>query len=185
MDRCLANRTPHRGHLQRALRAALRELGPLSRALDGCVAAQLGINATDLRCLRLLQHGKSRTAGRLAREGGLTTGATTAVLDRLERAGLARRTRDSVDRRRVIVHIAPVAPQRLHALDTVYRSRIRKAAAGLTTRQLTLVLDYMMKVAEIGAAHSDWLQRASPELLHQVSKGGGLTAGPSDDRRIR
>ena len=66
-------------------------------------AEAVGVNPSDLACLcLLLLHGPS-PAGRIAELTGLTTGAVTGVIDRLERAGLAQRVADSSDRRKVIV----------------------------------------------------------------------------------
>ena len=61
---------------------------------DEAVADAIGLNRTDMRCLDVIQREGPVPAGRLAEETGLTTGAITTVLDRLERAGFARRTRD-------------------------------------------------------------------------------------------
>jgi DNA-binding MarR family transcriptional regulator len=67
------------------------------------VAQAVGLNPSDLGCLcLLLLHGPS-PAGRLAELTGLTTGAVTGVIDRLERAGFAQRALDPSDRRKVIV----------------------------------------------------------------------------------
>jgi DNA-binding MarR family transcriptional regulator len=76
---------------------------------DQAVADAIGINRTDLRCLDVIQRDGPVPAGRLADETGLTTGAITTVLDRLERAGFARRVRDPTDRRRVLVEVTPEA----------------------------------------------------------------------------
>jgi DNA-binding MarR family transcriptional regulator len=66
-------------------------------------AEAVGLNPSDLGCLcLLLLHGAS-SAGRLAELLGLTTGAVTGVIDRLERAGFAHRVVDPSDRRKVIV----------------------------------------------------------------------------------
>ena len=53
----------------------------------------------------------ARSPPELAAEAGLTTGAVTAVIDRLERAGYARRVRDDEDRRRVKVEVTPKLEQ--------------------------------------------------------------------------
>ena len=82
----------------------------LFRAIDGdmdrmdeVAAARLGISRTDFRCLDILSRGNSMTPGQLAEETGLSSGATTALLDRLEKGGFVRRKRDVKDRRRVFV----------------------------------------------------------------------------------
>ena len=90
--------------------ALLEEIGDFSRKsqaaadlFDERISEFLGINRTDGRCLDIVgQHGKV-SAGQLSIEAGLTTGAVTAVIDRLESAGYVQRVRDPVDRRKVWV----------------------------------------------------------------------------------
>jgi DNA-binding MarR family transcriptional regulator len=71
--------------------------------MDAAVADLLGVNRTDVLCLDILARLGTVTAGRLAEESRLTTGAITAVIDRLERSGHVRRLPDPADRRRVLV----------------------------------------------------------------------------------
>jgi DNA-binding MarR family transcriptional regulator len=77
----------------------------LDRAFDNRAAEALGVNLTDLHCLNIVENSGGITAGALAAEAGLTTGAVTGVVDRLERAGYARRAPDPADRRRVKVEV--------------------------------------------------------------------------------
>ena len=84
--------------------------------LDHAVAEYMGIDDTAFRCLDILDQEGPMTAGRLAERAGLSPGAMTALLDRLENRGFARRTRDTEDRRRVMVEIAPELRQRGAAL---------------------------------------------------------------------
>jgi len=76
---------------------------------DQAVADALGLNRTDMRCMDVIEREGPVAAGRLAEATGLTTGAITTVLDRLERGGVARRVRDESDRRRVLVELTPEA----------------------------------------------------------------------------
>jgi DNA-binding MarR family transcriptional regulator len=86
----------------------LRRNQVLTQMLDEAAAAYLGINPIDGRAVDVIdQHGRI-TAGELARELRLSTGAVTALVDRLERAGYARRVRDQDDRRRVLIEVTPV-----------------------------------------------------------------------------
>jgi DNA-binding MarR family transcriptional regulator len=79
---------------------------------DEVACEYLGINRSDGRALDILdQHGRL-TAGRLAAESGLSSGAITTLLDRLERAGYVRRLRDEGDRRRVLVELTDLAHER-------------------------------------------------------------------------
>jgi DNA-binding MarR family transcriptional regulator len=86
---------------------AMRTSQNVSEAFDEHVAAALGINRTDLRCLDILGQRGALTAGQLAEAMHLSSGAITTLVDRLERAGYARRTRDTADRRRVLVEATP------------------------------------------------------------------------------
>jgi DNA-binding MarR family transcriptional regulator len=105
----------------------LIKIGDLSRhsqsatdLFDERVANFLGINRTDGRCLDIIgRHGKV-SAGTLAIEAGLTTGAVTAVIDRLEAAGYVRRVRDQLDRRKIWVECTPHVNQIVEMIFGVY-----------------------------------------------------------------
>jgi DNA-binding MarR family transcriptional regulator len=86
----------------------LRRNQVLTQMLDESFCDHVGINGTDGRALDVIdQHGRI-TAGELARELRLSSGAVTTVIDRLERAGFARRVPDEQDRRRVLVEVTPI-----------------------------------------------------------------------------
>ena len=72
---------------------------------DSAVADALGLNRTDMRCVDAIEREGPLTAGQLAEATGLTSGAMTTALDRLERAGFVQRVRDAEDRRRVLVKL--------------------------------------------------------------------------------
>jgi DNA-binding MarR family transcriptional regulator len=109
---------------------------------DELVASRLGINRSDLRCLDLLHEAGTMTAGQLAAGSGLTTGAATRMLDRLERIGYVRRRPDSADRRRVLVELTP----RARKLAAQLYGSFDDAAAGLSRYrpdQLALLRDFL------------------------------------------
>jgi DNA-binding MarR family transcriptional regulator len=85
--------------LEHAARRSSAQGVMFSQAVANCV----GISSSDLECLDFLNLEGRVTAGRLAEVTGLTTGAITGVVDRLEKAGLARRERDADDRRKVFI----------------------------------------------------------------------------------
>lgn len=94
----------------------LRGLGDLARKfstqtvlLHEVIAQTVGLNATDTRCLSLIRFHPDGTvtAGWLADLTGLTTGAITHILDRLEKKGFIERARDTEDRRKVFVRLRP------------------------------------------------------------------------------
>jgi DNA-binding MarR family transcriptional regulator len=90
-----------REELEAAFGDAVRAYQTAVDNFDQAMADHIGINRTDARCIDLIDQAGGMTAGELARAAGLTTGAVTAVIDRLEKAGLARRVPDPADRRRV------------------------------------------------------------------------------------
>jgi DNA-binding MarR family transcriptional regulator len=89
------------------LENALRRSSAQGVIFGQTVANTVGISGSDLECLDFLNLEGRVTAGRLAEVTGLTTGAITGVVDRLERAGLVRRERDPADRRKVFIAIVP------------------------------------------------------------------------------
>ena len=119
--------------------------------LHQAIAQTIGLNATDTKCLDLiLSHPMgSMTAGRLSTMTGLTTGAITHILDRLEKRQIIERVRDTGDRRRVFVH---VNPQSLAPLMPQYEM-IGKAYTDLVDQysdeQLRLICDYMEKASVV------------------------------------
>lgn len=90
---------------------ALRASQTASDMMDEAFCDFLGINRTDGRCLDVIDRFGELTAGKLAKEVGLTTGAVTAMIDRLETAGLVQRKRDADDRRKVLIEMTPGAKQ--------------------------------------------------------------------------
>ncbi len=84
-----------------------RIAGNQDSAFDNLAAERLGLNRTDLHCVNIIENSGGLTAGELAKEAGLTSGAVTGVIDRLERAGYARRVADPADRRRVKLEVTP------------------------------------------------------------------------------
>ena len=82
---------------------AVRDYGVNLTLFQSAVTEWAGVNATDMGCLRLLFIKGIATPTELARHTGLTSGATTAMLDRLEKAGLIERRPNPDDRRGILV----------------------------------------------------------------------------------
>jgi DNA-binding MarR family transcriptional regulator len=76
---------------------------------EDAAAAYLGVNRTAMRCLEVLDREGQRTPGEIAAQTHLSSGAVTAMLDRLERAKLVQRMPDPGDRRRVLVQLTDKA----------------------------------------------------------------------------
>jgi len=142
-----------RGAVIGGLNEAIRQSQNLTDAFDQLVADTLGINRTDLRCMDILERSGPMTAGKLAEAAHLSTGAVTALLDRLEARGLVTRIRDTADRRRVLVEITDLARQRTWA----FFQGVGEFAASLydryTTEQLEVVRDLLEQGNELMEAH--------------------------------
>jgi DNA-binding MarR family transcriptional regulator len=110
---------------------------------DQAVADAVGLNRTDMRCLDLLEREGPVPAGRLADETGLTTGAITTVVDRLERAGYARRVPDLADRRRVLVELTPQAHEQVSSFYLPHMALSERLYQRYSREQMLLLLEFL------------------------------------------
>ena len=152
-----------RQQLMQALDDAVCKVGAQSVLISDLMASLVGLNSTDLECLDLLHAAGASTAGRLATHTGLTSGATTAVIDRLERAGFVKRRRDPGDRRVVVIE---AQPHRTSLMEPLYAPLVKALAAvhhGYDERQLAAFVEYLSRLLDAGAAHVTWL-RAQPAV---------------------
>ncbi|SPE26423.1 Putative transcriptional regulator YcgE (modular protein) [Acidobacteriia bacterium SbA2] len=146
------------GPQRRARRELLDRLWDLGRImstqtvfLHQAIAQSVGLNATDTKCIDLILRGPggSVTAGWLSEMTGLTTGAITHILDRLEKRRFVERVRDTEDRRKVYVR---VRPESLEPLTPKYEA-IGRAYLDLmeeySDKDLQLICEYMEKVSQI------------------------------------
>jgi DNA-binding MarR family transcriptional regulator len=138
-----------RKELAQQLRSEI--LGYLGAAsdFDERLAKKLKLSRTDMRCLDLIGRLGPMTAGRLAEESGLTTGAVTFILDRLEESGMVARRRDTEDRRRIWVEIVPAARRRLEVLQQPVAEEMRQLAQHFKADELAVVRDFMRQAKEV------------------------------------
>jgi DNA-binding MarR family transcriptional regulator len=123
----------------------LRRVTGISVFVTQSMAERLGINATDLECLDfLLLHGP-QTAGAIAEHSGLTTGAVTGIVDRLQRAKLARRTRDRIDRRKVRIAAAQDADARVKLIADPVKVAMASILDEYSEENLRLLLDFVAR----------------------------------------
>jgi DNA-binding MarR family transcriptional regulator len=143
-----------RAEIEQAGIEALRGWQTDQDIFDEAAAAFYGINRTDARCIDLLDRHGRMTAGQLATAARLTSGAVTAVLDRLESAGLVQRVRDRGDRRRVLVETTPRVAE---LAEPVYGPMVEEGVgwiAGYTDDQLETIFDFIERNREILARHT-------------------------------
>jgi DNA-binding MarR family transcriptional regulator len=134
--------------------------GNQDSAFDNLAAERLGVNRTDLHCLNIIENSGGLTAGELADEAGLTTGAVTGVIDRLERAGYARRVSDPADRRRVKLEVTPKFYSRANKIwgpmAADWESRLSRRFTG---EELELVTEFLRATNELSRGHLERLRK--------------------------
>ncbi len=134
--------------------AAFRDAGNQDGAIEELAAARLGISAADLRCLNAIENAGGLTAGELARAMGVTTGAVTGALDRLEKVGYAGRAPDPADRRRVRVAVTPRFREQAEAIwGPMAADWQRRIGARFTAAELETIVGFLELTGEIGAEH--------------------------------
>jgi DNA-binding MarR family transcriptional regulator len=116
---------------------------------DERVAQKFKLSRTDMRCLDILGRLGPMTAGRLAEESRLSTGAVTFLLDRLEEAGMVKRRRDTDDRRRVWVELVPAAQKRLQHAQQPIVEEMQQVAQRFKAEELAIVRDFMREAKEV------------------------------------
>jgi DNA-binding MarR family transcriptional regulator len=141
-------------------------------AFHEAVAERLGLHITDHKALRVLWQRGPLPAGRLAEELGLSSGALTALVDRLERAGYVTRARDAADRRRVLVR--PVRSSAREA-EVMRLFEPMERAIGSTLRKYSdaerrLILDFIESAVAA-------LQEATRELRRTPGPGPETVGG--------
>jgi DNA-binding MarR family transcriptional regulator len=136
-----------------------------THAIDELFSEYVGINGTDVRCMDLLHLHGPMTAGELAERTGLTTGAITAVLDRMERAGYLRRVRDVADRRKVNVELTERAAQ----VSTDFYEPLARRGAGILSACSTDDLRFLLAVTRRGRELSEAYARELRERMPRRS----------------
>ncbi len=157
-----------------SLPALALELGEAVRGYEASVddfdremARLLGINETDTRCLEiLLQDVPEAAPGLLAARLGITTGAVTTMLDRLEQTGYITRSAHPSDRRKTIVRATPAAAERAYALlAPLITEGAQQLLSGYTVKEIELLIDFMQRARELQQRHVERLRsmHAHPE----------------------
>jgi DNA-binding MarR family transcriptional regulator len=133
------------------------------------MAQRLGLPLADLQCVGLLVAGPS-TPSMLAERLGLTTGAVTKLLDRLQEAGYITRSADPADRRRIIV---AADPERLSELAQHYAplgEQLLRHVAGYSDTELEVVLDFLRASRQGADEEIGRMRREGPP--HAVGRRG-------------
>jgi len=149
-----------REELLDALMHAAPQLVADGLAFHMAVAERLGLSLTDLRYLQIIAQAAPVTAGEIAERTGLTTGAVTRMVDRLEQAGYVQRSRDAADRRRVVVTAEPEAVARIGPMYEGMAAAWRRVLSAYSDEHLEVILDLFQRMREVSRRESERLRRA-------------------------
>src|SRR5258708_3279424 len=154
----MSRRQMNRDELVAALNRALRDASGQGVLYSQAVAERLGIGSTDLECLDIIVMRGPLSAGELASASGLTTGAITGVIDRLDRAGFVRREHDEADRRKVLVRALPAVERRVMPLFRPMEQAALSALSDYDERDLGLLLEFLRRAHHAAVAAMAVLQ---------------------------
>ncbi|HLO36246.1 MAG TPA: MarR family transcriptional regulator [Candidatus Deferrimicrobium sp.] len=138
----------NRDNIDSVLRA-LRRVNLQGSFFGQTVAIRFGLSESDIETLEALIDVGASTAGRLSELTGLTSGAVTRVIDRLEQAGFVRRVADPADRRRVIVEAIPEKVAAVQATLNRVGSASAEEIGRYTDAQLALITDFLTRMEQI------------------------------------
>jgi DNA-binding MarR family transcriptional regulator len=165
-----------RDELVRLLRAHAVEAERLGQVF----AERNGMHPTDLQALLAVMQaeaaGAPLTPGRLGEHLGLSSGATTAVVDRLERADHVRRERDDRDRRRITLHYGAAAAAVGGAFFGPLGARIEHVLAGFTPDELAVVRRFLEQTNAVMRTHREAVTSANASAVGAGAGGAASTA---------
>jgi|EndMetStandDraft_4_1072995.scaffolds.fasta_scaffold346900_2 DNA-binding MarR family transcriptional regulator len=126
-----------------AVMAAMRKASAMGVLISNAVAAKVGLNPVDLECLDYVIEQGAVTAGQISARSGLTTGAVTGLIDRLERAGYVKRRPSESDRRKVFVVAESESVRRLEATYSPVVEAMQRTLLAYTAAELDLIARFL------------------------------------------
>jgi DNA-binding MarR family transcriptional regulator len=124
----------------------------------------LGLNVTDMKCLDVMTMKGSATPSQLAEQTGLSSGATTAMIDRLEKAGLVERHPHPNDRRGTVLLLTKQAMQKLPLLFESLGNAMLVLISGYSQRELAVLADFFARASVLWQDEREKLQARSDEM---------------------
>jgi DNA-binding MarR family transcriptional regulator len=159
---------PERDRLREGIVELLRTYSVQAQHVGHAFAQRHGLHPTDLQALIAVMHAEGRgdplTPGRLGEAVGLSSGATTAVIDRLERAGHLRRSRESADRRVVHLRYGEAGMALAAAFFGPLGTRTDAVMAGFSVAELATVERFLDGMTAAVTAHRDEVRGRATDL---------------------
>ncbi len=147
--------------LEKQVFMAARDQGISSVLFRNAIGRKLGLSITDWECLSLLTIRGISTPTELARYTGLTTGSTTAMLDRLEKAKLIKRKANPNDRRGVLIEINfdSAINQKAKALVGPIQKAHHQLIADYTAKELETITDFLTRFTQNVREHTEKIEK--------------------------
>jgi DNA-binding MarR family transcriptional regulator len=145
--------------MERRALNAVRDYGIQLTLFRNAMSEWAGVNATDMDCLRFLFLKGVSTPSQLARHTGLTSGATTAMLDRLEKAGLIERQPNPDDRRGTLIVPAKSSAERAAAWFESARRAQAELIASYSEEELELIANVFEQFTKLWEQESEKVRR--------------------------
>jgi len=140
---------PTKANLKKRALMAVREYGVHLTLFRNAMSEWAGLNPTDMECMRLLFAKGLATPSELARHTGLTSGATTAMLDRLEGAGLIERRPNPDDRRGTLVTPAESAAEKAASWFESARTAQDELISSYSESELEIIADVFERFTKL------------------------------------
>jgi DNA-binding MarR family transcriptional regulator len=136
-----------------------RQYGISNVLFRNLVGERLGVNVTDMECLGLLFHKGIATPSELARHTGLSSGATTAMLDRLEKSGLIERQPNPQDRRGTLIIPAKSGTEGVGPWFSSVRQAQNELVSSYSAEELQVISDFFERSAKMWEEEREKLQK--------------------------
>jgi DNA-binding MarR family transcriptional regulator len=152
-------RKPGKEELAKQVVMGAREYGIVTVLFRHAAGKILGVNVTDMECLALVFFKGLATPSQLSEYTGLTSGATTAMLDRLEKAGLIERRPNPRDRRGTLIVIVKEAAEKVGPLFEPLRKEQDALVSSYSEKELELLSEFFRRSVSMWEQGRETLQR--------------------------
>jgi DNA-binding MarR family transcriptional regulator len=145
--------------LERQVFHAAQGQGISAVLFRNAIGRKMGLNVTDGECLSFLSIKGTSSPKEVAHYTGLTTGATTAMLDRLEKAGFIRRTLNPHDRRGVLIDIDDHWKKTAGPLVTGVQEAHQRLIKSYSEQELETIVDFLARFTKNVQNHIEHLEK--------------------------
>lgn len=126
-----------------------REFGINTVLFRHVIGSKIGVNVTDMECLGVLFFKRLATPTELSHYTGLSSGATTAMLDRLEKAELIERHPNPVDRRGLLISVSKKSVKKMGPIFASVRDAQSELVTTYSEKELLLIANFLEKFAAV------------------------------------